>query len=257
MKIHYLHGNRIDPRNGTVYMDFFDKHKALIITSLIFAVLLLSLYNLNLSNRNREAAEMLVDLEQFKTMEEQEPEKAPETEKQPQNTRKIQTNRAFNENKAEREADMDNRLNEIFEKNSAQQEELENESTSASEGNYSVRKKNATKKQTASEGADQTKNLGQKSAAYDYSSISFSLKGRNAVKIPNPVYTCDQAGKIVVNITVNEAGAVTDAAINKGSSSSNNECLTERALQYALGARFTRLNGQNGQIGTITYYFKS
>lgn len=89
---------------------------------------------------------MLVDLEQFKTMEEQEPEKAPETEKQPQNTRKIQTNRAFNENKAEREADMDNRLNEIFEKNSAQQEELENESTSASEGNYSVRKKNATKK---------------------------------------------------------------------------------------------------------------
>lgn len=238
-------------------MDFFDKHKALIITSLLFAVLMLSLYNLNLSNKNRETSEMLVDLEQFKAPEESKPEEQKQPQETPKNTRKIQTNRAFNENKADRDADMNNRLNEIFEKNNAAQEEMENEETGASEGNYSVRQKNAEKKQNTSDGNDKSKNVGQKSAAYDYSSISFSLKGRNAVRIPNPVYTCDTPGKIVVNITVNEAGAVTDLSINKGSSTSNNECLTERALEYAAGARFTKLAGQNGQIGTITYYFKS
>lgn len=238
-------------------MDFFDKHKALIITSLIFAVLMLSLYNLNLSNKNRETSEMLVDLEQFKVQEEPKAEEKEQPQEQPKNTRKVQTNRAFNENKADRDADMKNRLNEIFEKNTAQQEEMENEETGNSEGNYAVRKKNAEKKQNTSDGNEETKNIGQKSAAYDYSSISFSLKGRNAVKIPNPVYTCDTPGKIVVNITVNEAGSVTDLSINKGSSSSNNECLTERALEYAAGARFTKLVGQDGQIGTITYYFKS
>ena len=237
-------------------MDFFEKHKALIITSLLFAILVLSLYNFNLAQNSQEVSEMLVDLEQFKVQEK--PEEAQEEEKlQPQTKRNVQTNQAFNESKEARDADMSNRLNEIFEKNTANQQAEESHENSNTEGNYSLSKKNSEKNKTKSEGNNSSEEIGQKSAVYDYSSISFSLKGRNAVKIPNPVYTCDNAGKIVINITVDANGFVTNVSLNKGSSSSTNECLTERALEYAIDARFTKLAGQNSQPGTITYYFRS
>ena len=80
--------------------------------------------------------------------------------------------------------------------------------------------------------------------------------GRKAVEIPNPVYTCDSSGKIVVNIEVNEFGEVLEAKINKSSSNSSNECLVDQAIEYALGARFNRASGRKRQPGTITFYFQ-
>lgn len=237
-------------------MDFFDKHKALIITSLLFAVLFLALYNLNMANKQKRVGEMLVDLEQFQK--EKAPEEKPEQQEEPpqQKQRNIQTNKAYNEDKEARDADMKNKLDEIFQKNSASQEAEESEDTKG-DGNYQVSKKTADKKKEASTGDDSSEESSQKSAVYDYSSISFSLKGRRAVKIPNPVYTCDVAGKIVINIQVDANGYVIDTSLNKGSSTSGNECLVERALEYAAGARFSKLAGKNEQPGTITYYFRS
>ncbi|MFV8281028.1 hypothetical protein ACNKXS_05760 [Christiangramia marina] len=237
-------------------MDFFDKHKALIITSLLFAVLFLALYNLNMANKKKAAGEMLVDLEQFQK--EKAPEEEPEEqETQPQQQRRnIQTNKAYNEDKEARDADMKNKLDEIFKKNSASQEAEESEDTQG-DGNYQVNKKTAERKKDASNGDDSSEESSQKSAVYDYSSISFSLQGRRAVKIPNPVYTCDVAGKIVINISVDANGYVIDTSLNKGSSTSGNECLVERAMEYAAGARFSKLAGRNEQPGTITYYFRS
>ena len=239
------------------FEEFFDKHKALIITTLLFAVLMLALYNFNLANANKETAEMLVDLEQFKVEEkkETEPEKQEETPKR--NPRDVQTHQAYNQDKETREADFKSQLDKIFEKNSADQEEAENEDTDGSEGNYTVNKKNSEDKKNRSDGDDSAEEASQKSAVYDYSSISFSLKGRRAVKIPNPVYTCDTAGKIVINISVDANGYVIDSSVNKASSTSTNECLTDRALEYSAGARFSKLAGRNSQPGTITYYFRS
>ena len=238
-------------------MDFFDRHKALIITSLLFSILMLGLYNFKLSSNNDEVSEMLVQLDQLKV--EQQVEKAPEEPEQQQQTqqRNVQTHRAYNQDKETREADFNKKLNDIFEKNSAEQEQSENEDTEGSEGDYAVNRKNSEEKKQASEGDDSSEEASQKSAAYDYSSISFSLKGRSAVKIPNPVYTCDTAGKVVVNITVDSNGYVIDTSINSGSSTTTNECLTDRALEYSAGARFSKLAGRNSQPGTITYYFKS
>lgn len=237
-------------------MDFFDRHKALIITSLLFSILMLGLYNFKLSSNNDEVGEMLVQLDQLKIEQE---EKQPEPPKQQQQTnrRQVQTHQAYNQDKETREADFKNKLNEIFEKNSAEQEEAENEETEGSEGNYALSKKNSEEKKQRSDGDDSSEETSQKSAAYDYSSISFSLKGRRAVRIPNPVYTCDTAGKVVVNITVDANGYVIDTSINKGSSTSSNECLTDRALEYSAGARFSKLEGRDAQPGTITYYFRS
>ncbi|MCF4100416.1 hypothetical protein L1I30_01940 [Gillisia sp. M10.2A] len=235
-------------------MDFFDKHKALIITLLFFAVLLLGLYNFNLSNNNRKTRELLVDLESFKT---EEPiQEAPKAEENVAKPKAVKTHQAFNENQETRETNFDQQLNEIFEKNSASQSESTPSENSGASGDYTLQKATKKPQQKRSDGNNAAKITSTKSGGIDNSSISFSLKDRTAINIPNPIYTCDVAGKIVINISVNEEGRVIKTAINKGSSTSQNECLTEQALEYASQAIFSRLAGRNNQPGTITYQFK-
>lgn len=236
-------------------MDFFEKHKALIITVLFCSVLILGLYNFNLSQKKKIEQQMLVDLEEYTESEETEEEK-PAEEPKPETTRNSpKTHRAFNENQEAREENFNRELDEILERNSARQEQSsdsENEASTA--GTFATGKKSENKKR--SDGDNTSKDISTQSGSLRNSSISFSLRGRNAVSIPNPIYTCDLPGKIVVNITVNAEGRVIDTDINKASSNSDNECLTEKALEYALNARFSRLAGRNEQPGTITYNFK-
>ncbi len=236
-------------------MDFFDKHKALIITCLLYSIVLLALYNFSLSSNNKKARELLVDLENFQVEEPEEQE--PEKEEIPDNTNRetAQTHQAFNENTEAREENFDRQLDEIFEKNSASQAESTPEESSGTSGSYNFQnEKKEVKKR--SDGDRTTLATSTKSGGIDRSSISFSLLGRSAREIPNPIYTCDTPGKIVVNITVNAQGRVISTSINKGSSSTTNECLTEQALEYASQAVFSSLAGRNSQPGTITYQFK-
>ena len=213
-------------------MDFFDKHKALIITVLFCSVLILGLYNFNLSQKQKYQQEMLVDLEEYTPTEEEE--EIPEEEPEPQTSNNSpETHRAFNEN---------------------QEESSESETESSTKGTFATGSKSETKKQ--SDGDASSKDISTQSGSLRNSSISFSLRGRNAISIPNPIYTCDRAGKIVVNITVNAEGRVIDTGINKASSTSDNECLIENALEYAANAVFSQLAGRNEQPGTITYNFK-
>ncbi len=217
---------------------------------------MLTLYNLKLSSNNVEVSEMLVQLDQLK-VEQKEKKETEEKEIENQNKRQVQTHRAYNQDRETRKADFNEKLNEIFEKNSAKQVNSEDEDSEGDEGNYSLSRKNSKKEKERSDGNNTSEEISQKSAAYDYSSISFSLKDRNAVDIPNPVYTCDTRGKIVVNISVDANGYVIDTDINKASSSTTNECLTEQALKYAAEARFSKMSNRKSQPGTITYYFKS
>lgn len=237
-------------------MDFFDRHKALIITLLFFAVLLLGLFNFNLANKNRKAKEFLMDLDNLK-IEEPVVEKPEPEEATKKNTRETaQTHQAFNENLENREENFDQQLKEIFEKNSALQTEANENETSNSSGNFNFQDKKKEQVQKKSDGNKTSAITSTKKGGIDHSSISFSLLGRGAVDIPNPVYTCDRSGKIVVNISVNAEGRVTSTSVNKGSSSTTNECLTEQALEYAAKAVFSRLPGRYSQPGTITYNFK-
>lgn len=86
------------------------------------------------------------------------------------------------------------------------------------------------------------------------STLTFSLKDRNILSYNTPRYLCEESGKIVVNITVNSQGKVTDTYINK-SSSTKNQCLTDHALEYANSVLFNKAS-LGSQIGTITFYFK-
>lgn len=237
-------------------MDFFDQHKALIITTLLFGILLLGLYNFSLSSNNQKTKELLVDLENFRTEESEQPETEPEEATQQQKTSSVQTHRAYNQNQEARESNFDQQLEEIFNKNSAAREETSENETSGSLGNYKLQNSKQEQPVKRSDGNNSSNQTSQQSGGMDNSSISFSLLGRSAVNIPNPIYTCDRAGKIVVNIAVNAQGRVISSSINKGSSTSTNECLTEQALEYAAGAVFSRLPGRESQPGTITYQFK-
>ncbi|MDO4879885.1 MAG: TonB family protein [Capnocytophaga sp.] len=87
--------------------------------------------------------------------------------------------------------------------------------------------------------------------------VKYSLEGRYATReLPNPIYTCEFFGKIVVNITVDMNGAIIDANINTQQSTSTNACLTDNALEYAKKARFSPDFNKPKQTGTITYIFQ-
>lgn len=83
----------------------------------------------------------------------------------------------------------------------------------------------------------------------------YHLIDRKAVYFPNPVYTCPKGGKIVVNITVSQAGLVTSVAVNQAASDTTDGCLIDQALHYANQARFTSHQSRTSQVGTITYIF--
>ncbi|MCH9659614.1 MAG: hypothetical protein K0U54_01745 [Bacteroidetes bacterium] len=85
--------------------------------------------------------------------------------------------------------------------------------------------------------------------------ISYSLTDRKQLSLPNPVYTCDSGGKIVINVEVNTLGKVTKTTFNKAASTTTNGCLIDSAIEYARTARFTTKAGRSSQIGTISYSF--
>ena len=87
------------------------------------------------------------------------------------------------------------------------------------------------------------------------STMAYSLKDRNLLNNPTPIYLCQEGGKIVVTINVNSKGEVTDAFVNT-SSSSENECLEDNAIEYAMKAVFNEDYSKKEQIGTITFVFQ-
>ena len=85
--------------------------------------------------------------------------------------------------------------------------------------------------------------------------ISYILQKRSALRIPNPVYTCNAVGKVVINIQVSDTGIVTKTSFNKAASSTSNGCLVDQALEYASRANFNSAP-RNTQLGSITFEFQ-
>jgi len=86
-------------------------------------------------------------------------------------------------------------------------------------------------------------------------SVSYSLVNRNNFRLPPPIYTCIEGGKVVVNIEVDSSGNVIDADFNSRSSGTSNGCLVDNAIEYALKAKFSS-DSKASQKGTITYLFQ-
>ena len=86
---------------------------------------------------------------------------------------------------------------------------------------------------------------------------SFSLGNRSlSGTLPRPVENCNDAGVVVVAITVDRTGKVTAAEAQLGGSQNLTACLRQAATTAALKARFNNdPNAAAFQTGTITYRF--
>ena len=87
--------------------------------------------------------------------------------------------------------------------------------------------------------------------------ISYSLDGRNPLKLPEPTYNYQVEGKVVVEVTVDQNGKVTKAVPGVKGSTTLDENLLQSAKEAALKAVFdVKFDAPAYQKGTITYYFK-
>ncbi len=82
------------------------------------------------------------------------------------------------------------------------------------------------------------------------------LKDRSIVGIlPKPAYGANAAGRVMIDITVDQTGRVKSATYRAQGSTTNNSQLVDAAQAAALKARFTP-SDDFIQGGTITYIFK-
>ncbi len=89
------------------------------------------------------------------------------------------------------------------------------------------------------------------------SGTSFSLAGRNPESLPKPEYIYQIEGKVVVEITVDKYGNVTNAVSGVKGSTTLDANLLSAAKKAALKAKFDKKpDAPAYQKGTITYFFK-
>lgn len=234
-------------------MHLTNQHKALLITLLLAGTVVLSVFNLSLKKHSEFISESYYEMEPEEELTEEEQKILEALEKL--NNSKAETNNAYNEtsnNKHFAQAykpiappeDYVPKTRDASESGEAYKKTYQEPEDSKlnNEDLSSFSKVNDLLKKQQNEGAN-TK-----------STISFSLVNRQKVFIPIPVYLCEKGGKIVINITVNAMGEVTDAYVNT-SSSTTNECLVEHALEYAKNSEFSADATKKSQLGSITFNF--
>jgi outer membrane biosynthesis protein TonB len=87
--------------------------------------------------------------------------------------------------------------------------------------------------------------------------VGYSLGNRKALVRPDPTNNCNEAGKIVVEVTVDKDGKVISAERKKGvSGASVSSCLMAEAKKAALNTKWSPSpSGAEKQAGTIIYNF--
>ncbi|WP_417238503.1 hypothetical protein [Bizionia sp.] len=238
-------------------MYFSDKHKAGLLSGLISATVLMMLFGFHITQHGEKLAESYYVMEP-KTEADLEAEalKKLATEQ----TEKAETNKAYNETEnykkfAQAYQPIAPPKDYEFTRPNSPTEETTPENTtgtgSGSEINEDVMSSyndvNSVLKQQQSSQSAQSVNK--------KSSMHYSLVNRTHKYLPTPIYLCDDGGKVVVNITVDNKGDVIKSTINTAAST-DNDCLHEHALEYANESRFNADNSKKTQLGSITFYFE-
>ncbi|MBP0904788.1 hypothetical protein J8H85_13180 [Mariniflexile gromovii] len=212
-------------------------------------------FNLSIKNQEEALAESYYELEPEKELTEEDKKIIEALEKL--NNSKAETNSAYNE------ADKNKHFAQAYKQiappedyvpaNSEESDGEGDESNSLGENKPikpAVNKEELSSYSKVNDLLKQQQNTGVNTK----STVSFSLVDRKKVSIPIPVYLCEVDGKIVINITVNANGNVTDAYFNNASSTKN-DCLVQHALEYAKSSRFSADASKKTQLGSITFHF--
>jgi len=233
---------------------------SLLITFFSMSIMVLGLYNIHLGGQQVEdeyVVELILDEELLEELIKEEEKLLEELQKQDP----IKSHVAYNETAKPSYGDPEplKTLEEILEEKAANDTD-EISDYSSEDSAYAAKVKELAKlreekKQMLGEREAQKEERTNNLAARK-TSVSYSLVGRNNYELPPPIYTCIEGGKVVINITVNALGNVTEADFNDKSSGTSNGCLVENAITYALKAKFNT-STRTSQKGTITYLFQS
>jgi outer membrane biosynthesis protein TonB len=234
-------------------LNLTNQHKALLITLLISGSVVLSVFNLSLKQQNELASESYYEVEPEKELTKEEIKILEALESL--NNSKAETNKAFNE------SEKSNHFAQAFKPIAPPDDYVPKEINHSDNVNNSIKKyENTEDSKLNQEELSKFSKVNdllkqqQSDGNNSKSSISFSLVNRTKVHIPIPIYLCEVDGKIVVNINVDSNGNVTEAYLNT-SSTSDNACLIEHALQYAEQSQFSASPSKQNQVGSITFFF--
>ena len=240
-------------------MNLNQQQLSLLITFFSMSIVVLVMYNIHLGGQkvteDDYVVEMVMDTEILEEILEEE-----KAKEELANADPIKSHLAFNETAKPSYGNPEplQTLEELMEERSEMSDgdPSENEiyDSGYAERVKALAKKREEKKQLLGEKEAQKKEFTNNLAARR-TSVSYSLVDRNNYKLPPPIYTCIEGGKVVINIEVNTLGYVTEADFNEHSSDTSNGCLVENAIAYALKARFNS-SEKESQKGTITYLFQ-
>lgn len=232
---------------------------SLLITIFSMAIIVLGLYNIHLGGQQKEdeyVVELVLDEEVLEELIKEEEKKLEELQEQDP----IKSHMAFNETAKPSFGNPEplKTLDEILEEKAANESD-EIQPYDAEDSDYAEKvkklaKQREEKKQLLGEREAQKEERTNNLAARR-TSVSYSLIGRRNYKLPPPIYTCIEGGKVVINIEVDALGNVIDASFNSKSSGTSNGCLVDNAITYALKAKFDA-SSKALQKGTITYLFQ-
>ncbi len=232
---------------------------SLIITIFSMGIVLLVLYHIHLGGQEEQddyVVEMVLEEELIEELTPEEEKLLEELSK----TDPIQSHMAYNETAKPSYGNPEplKTLEEILEEK-AEMTDGDPSEDLISDSEYAAKIKELAKKRE-----EQKQLLGEKEAekqeftnnlAKRKTSISYSLLNRNSYRLPPPIYTCIEGGKVVINIEVDALGNVIDAGFNERSSGTSNGCLVDNAIAYAFKAKFSA-GDKSTQKGTITYLFQ-
>lgn len=234
------------------------KQLSLLITVFAMGIMVLTLFNISLGEVGSVEDEYIVEM-MLAEEDIEELLKEKETLEELSNAEPVKSHLAYNETAKPTYGNPEplQTLEEIRAERAAASDG--NQTDVADDGEYTERIKELKKKREEAK-----QKLGEKEAekkeftnnlAARKTSVSYSLIDRNNYRLPPPIYTCIEGGKVVVNIKVDVNGNVIEADYNSRSSGTSNGCLVDNAITYARKAKFNSSN-KASQKGTITYLFQ-
>ena len=237
-------------------------YKALIATTILSTVVVLLTFTLHIKKKSKLMTETFYEM-QPEPLGEEEIEELDEILKSLDNLlNTASTNQAYNESNDDDFKDnaFEERLEEIRNRHNAENTETESETTNESSSTQSSSNENEAAafddiNDIIAKTSENKKPSNATNRTNKNSSISYSLVNRTKIEIPPPIYLCEDAGKVVINITVDSDGNVINTSFNS-SSTTNNGCLVDHALEYAEASKFNADRSKPSQIGTITFLFK-
>lgn len=224
-------------------------YRSFLLTSLIFGCFILILYSIKLRGSQVVQEDFAYDVELIS-------EEFMEEELKEENLEltEIETNRAYNEaEKYISKTETFNRENsEVTEK---KLHEIDKAILRSKNGKQSFEE--SIKQPERDLKSNKYSNIQNSSAkgVNKQTTISYMLKDRTHIYLPNPVYTCYGSGKVVINIEVDALGSVRKTTFNKNASTTANQCLIDAAVSYASEAKFTSNASRQKQLGSITFNF--